>query len=841
MAAFRTFETSWQDARYGLRMLRKNLGFSVVAVLTIALGIGANTAIFTLFDAILLESLPVREPSQLVLFSEATDEGTYTNSSTPVGQWGRFNKESYEFLKSQPLQFESLCAFRSGTATVSVRMPGQNEDSQVRRAVAHLVSGNYFATLGVDAAFGRRLSDDDNRANAQPVAVVSNGYWRTRLHSDPSAVGQVAILNGLPVTIVGIAPAEFFGERVRQSPDFWLPFVFQPQIELRESYLERTDTYWLSLMGRLRHGTSRERARLAGTIALQQYLTGQAGSQLTPQRKQDIDRTYVRLYDGGGGVSGLRLQYSRPLHVLLAVVAMVLLVACANVGSLLITRAVARRAEISVRLTLGASSGRLLRQLFTEGVLLAVLGGLAGLLIAHWGTAGLVALINLRNSPVHPHVNLLALTFTLGITILTAVFFGLIPALETRKTDLVTALKAGGHRAAGQRKSTVTHGLILGQITISLVLLVGASLFSRSLLKLEQQPLGFDQDNVLLASINPRIAGYKPTEVAALYRNLFDRLNILPGVQVATIARFSPFSGHASVSQVDVAGYSPRQDESMSVDDVLVGPDYPKTLGIPLLLGREITPRDTAGSAKVAMVNEAFVHHFFLNANPIGRRLGYEDQSYEIVGVLKNVRFDDAKTNVREMIFRALLQDQTQTAMTAELELRTLGDPGAITSQLRNAVSAQDSKIPVTGVQTLRHQVQGSFDEQRVAAQLVSFLGGLALFLGCIGLYGVTARGVALRTNEIGVRMALGARRGDILGMILRDTVLLLIGGLTLGLPLSYAASRAISSQLFGLGPGDISSFLLAVAILSMVMALAAFLPARRATRVDPMAALRYE
>jgi macrolide transport system ATP-binding/permease protein len=836
-----SLETSWQDVRYGARMLRKNLGFTAVAVLTIALGIGANTAIFTLFDTILLESLPVREPSQLVLFSDATDEGTYTNSSPPVGQWGRFTTESYEFLKSQSLPFESLCAFRSGTATVTVRMPGQKEDSQVRRAVAHLVSGNYFATLGVDVIFGRTLSDDDNRANAQPVAVVSNGYWRNRLNSNPSAVGQVAILNGLPVTIIGVAPPEFFGERVRQSPDFWLPFVFQPQIELREAYLERTDTYWLSLMGRLRHGASREQTRKATTIALQQYLTSQAGTQLTPQRMQGIERTHVQLYDGGGGISGLRLQYSRPLHVLMVVVAMVLLIACANVGNLLITRAVARRAEISVRLTLGASSGRLLRQLLTEGALLAVLGGCAGLLIAYWGTQGLVALINLGNSPMHPRMNPLVLTFTLGLTLFTGVFFGLAPALQARKIDLITALKTGEGSAMGHRKFAITQGLILAQITISLILLVGASLFSRSLLNLEHQPLGFDQDNVLLASINPRIAGYKPAEVAALYRKLLERLNVLPGVRVATIARFSPFSGHVSASNVDVEGYSPRQDESMSVSDVLVGPAYSSTVGIPLLLGREIDLRDTEGSAKVAMVNEAFVRHYFLTGNPIGHRFGYGDQSYEIVGVLKNALFEDAKTKVRDMIFRALLQDQTQSAMTAELELRAIGDPGAIISEVRDAVSQEDSKIPVTGVQALRHQVEESFSEERLATRLVSFFGGLALFLACIGLYGVTAQNVVRRTKEIGVRMAVGAGRSDILGMILGNTTLLLGGGLLLGLPLSYAASRAISSQLFGLSPGDTSSFLVAVAMLSVVMALAAFLPARRATRVDPVVALRHE
>jgi predicted permease len=324
-------------------------------------------------------------------------------------------------------------------------------------------------------------------------------------------------------------------------------------------------------------------------------------------------------------------------------------------------------------------------------------------------------------------------------------------------------------------------------------------------------------------------------------RKLFDRIDGLPGVRIATTARFSPFSGSVSASNVDVEGYSPRPDESRSVSDVLVGPHYPTTLGIPLLLGREVNLRDTVGSTKVAMVNEAFVRHYFPADNPIGHRFGYAGQSYEIVGVLQNALFEDAKTKVRDMIFRALLQDQTQTAMTAELELRTIGDPGTIASQVREAVSQEDSKIPVSGVQTLRDQVEGSFNEERLAARLVSFFGGLALFLACIGLYGVTAQSVTRRTNEIGVRMALGAGRRDILGMILRETGLLLGASLALGLPLSYAASRAIASQLFGLGPGDISSFLVALAILATVMVLAGFLPALRATRVDPVVALRYE
>src|SRR5208282_100202 len=367
---------------------------------------------------------------------------------------------------------------------------------------------------------------------------------------------------------------EFFGERVRGAPDFWMPFVFQPQTELRESYLDRTDTYWLSLMGRVRHGVSREEARIAVTVALQQYLASQAGTQLSAQRQQGIKKTYIELYDGGAGISELRLQYSRPLHVLLAVVVMVLLIACLNVGNLLITRAAARRAEISVRLTLGANRGRLLRQLLTEGLLLAALGAGVGLLIGYWGTQGLAALAHLGNSPMHPRLNVPVLMFTLGITLVTGVFFGFAPALQARKVDLITSLKGGGRSVMGQRKFTVTQGLVVAQITISLILLVGASLFSRSLLNIEREPLGFDQDNVLLASINLRIAGYQPAEVAALYQRLFEHINTLPGVRVATIARFSPFSGHVSVSDVDVEGYSARPNESMSVSDVLVGPAY---------------------------------------------------------------------------------------------------------------------------------------------------------------------------------------------------------------------------------------------------------------------------
>jgi macrolide transport system ATP-binding/permease protein len=556
-------ESLWKDIRFGLRMLIQKPGFTAIAVLTLALGIGANTAIFTLFDAVLLESLPVREPGRLALFTDSPSEGTSTGS-VPTGQWQYFSYESYDFLRKQSLPFESLCAFRAGEGPVSVRFQGSGSDGQVARAIAHLVSGNYFTVMGVDAALGRTFTPDDDKLNAQPVAVVSNGYWKQRLNSDPSAVGKIAILNGTAFTIVGVTPVEFFGERVRRPADYWVPLVFQPQIELRESYLDSKDTYWLYLMGRLRPGATRSQAQAASTVALQQFLTFNAGTKLTEENKASIAKTYVKLYDGGAGISGLRLNYSQPLRVLLVVVVMVLLIACANVGNLLLSRAVARKTEITVRLAMGASRGRLIRQLLTESLLLAALGAGGGVLLAQWAVQALVALVA-PNAPIHPHLNGLVLGFTLGITFVSGMLFGLAPALQAGKTDLVTALKLGGGRVAGnRRKFGTTQALVVGQIAISLVLLVGASLFARSLLNLENQQLGFNQENVLLARLNPRLAGYKPADVGVLYRKIYDRVSSLPGVEAATLASYSPLGGSNSTSSVNIQGYVKNRTKALT-------------------------------------------------------------------------------------------------------------------------------------------------------------------------------------------------------------------------------------------------------------------------------------
>jgi len=833
------------DCRYGIRQLRKNPGFTAVAVLTLALGIGANTAIFTIFDAVVLESLPVREPSRLVLFTDELGEGSYSGDP-PSNRWEAFSTEVFDYLRKQPLLFESLSAFRSGEDTVTVRLADSPSASGLtERAQVHLVSGNYFNTMGVDSVMGRTLNPEDDQPNAPPVAVASYGYWKQRLHGDPTVIGKIAYLNGSAFTIVGVTPPEFFGERIRRSPDFWMPLVFQPQIELLPSYLERADEYWLLLMGRLSPGATRAQAQSATTAALQQFLTDKEGSKLTDARKRGIARSHIELVDGAGGISWLRFKYSQPLHILLAVVAMVLLIACANVGNLLLSRAAIRQTEISVRLALGGSRLRLIRQLLTESILLATFGATCGLLLAHWAVNVVFTLVA-RNSPMKPHLNALVLAFTIVITMIAGILFGLAPAFSAGGADLATSLKAGVRGVTGDHKKvSAAHSLIVAQIAISLVLLVGANLLARSLLNLKKQPLGFDQSHVLLVGVSPRMANYKPENVADLYRKLYERLNTLPGMRTATLARYSPMSGSSSIDKISVQGHVDKPDENLSVENILVGPSYPETMGMTLLQGREIGLQDAPDAPKVVMVNEAFVRAFFPGQSPLGHRFDIHKRTntgeYEIVGVLRDAHFHDVKEKIKPIVFPAMMQDATQTALSGGIAICTAGNPESMAATVRQAVAEVDPNLPVTGTRTLTNQIAATFDVERVAAELVSFFGGLALLLACVGLYGVVMQGVSRRTNEIGVRMALGARGRDILWMVLRNTITLLVAGLAIGIPVALTATRLVKSQLYGVGAADALSFIIAALILVGVAIFAGLLPARRAAAVDPAVALRYE
>ncbi|HKS10239.1 MAG TPA: ABC transporter permease [Pyrinomonadaceae bacterium] len=837
-------ETLLKDIRYGFRGLLKRKGFAAIAVLTLALGIGANTAIFTLVNAVMLKSLPVSQPEQLVLFSDATGEGTSYEDSPHVGEWKRFSYASYVYLHDHNQSFQDISALRSGVSRLSVRR-ADTQGAAATRASGQLVSGNYFSVLGVGAARGRVLTTEDDKANAQPAAVLSNRYWEKELNSDPSVVGQTFVINGTNFTIVGITPPEFFGERVRRPPDIWLPLVFHPQIELRKSFLEDNQAYFLMLMGRLKPGVPMAQANATTNLALQQFLTEQAGSQLTEQRQRGIQNTYVTLVEGKGGISGLRTIYSKPLDMLMAVVIMVLLIVCANVGSLLLARATARKAEISLRMALGANRWRIVRQLLTESMLLAAVGGVCGLLLAQWGVVILVNLVA-KESPLNTRPDAKVLAFTIGVSIFAGLLFGLIPALRASRTDLATAMKEKTRTRSRFGRMGLSSAMVVFQVGLSMVLLTGAGLFARSLLNLQSENVGFDRSNMLLFGIDPRLAGYKPAELASLYQQVLERLGSLPNVRAVSMATYSPMSGTQRSSSIEIPGYTPQPGEDVVVEDILTGPKYAETLGIPLLRGREIEARDTASGPRIAVVNETFANHFFKDQNPIGRTFTFDDEtdggaSLEIVGVIADMKNQDAREKPIPAVYRPILQISDQAAFSVNVHLRTNGNASSFAGPARQVINSIDDKIPIYGVTTLEDQVQEQLRQDRLIAQLVSFFGALALILACIGLYGVMAHGVARRTSEIGIRMALGARGSNIAWMILRETLLLVVIGLAIGIPTALLAAKLISSQLFGLKAADPVALIGAAVVLTIVALVAGYVPARRASRVNPLSALRYE
>lgn len=837
-------DTLLKDLRYGLRGLWKRKGFAAIAVITLALGIGANTAIFTLVNAVMLKTLPVPNPEELVLFTDATGEGTSLEDSPRSGKWVRFSYASYKYLRDHNQSFRELAAIRSGNSRLSVRRP-DSQDTGAARGSGHLVSGNYFSVLGVRATRGRVLTPEDDRPNAEPVAVISHRYWEQELNSDPATVGKNFVINGTTFTVVGITPREFFGERMRRPPDFWLPLVFHPQIELRRSFLENNQAYWLTPIGRLHPGTSMEQAQANVNLALRQFLTEQAGSELTEERQREIQNTYIELVEGKGGISGLRTFYSKPLHMLMAIVGMVLLIACANVGSLLLSRAASRKPEISLRLALGATRWRIIRQLLTESMLLAVIGGVLGVLLAQWGVTILVGLVA-KESPLDTSPDIGVLAFTAGVSLVAGFLFGLFPAIQASKTNISAAIKEKGRMRSGFLRFNLSSMMVVMQVGLSMVLLTGAGLFARSLVKLQGEDLGFDRSNMLVLSIDPRLAGYKPEELGALYSQLLERLDTLPQIRGVSMASYAPLSGISRTSSIQLPGYVAEDNEEPVVEDILVGPKYAEVLGVPLLRGREIEKRDTASSSKVAVVNSSFVEQYFKDQNPIGRTFSFDDETdnppqIEIVGVVGDIKSTNAREKPHPTLFRPFLQVPEQEAYLATLHLRTIADPTSIAAPARQLINQVDEKLPIYNVTTLEEQLREKLNQERLIAQLVSFFGALALILASIGLYGVMAHGVARRTNEIGIRMALGARGGNIVWMILRETLYLVLAGLIIGVPAALMGARLISSQLFGTNPTDPLSLIGAALVLAVVAVLAGYLPARRAAKVNPLTALRYE
>ncbi|MGD0010886.1 MAG: ABC transporter permease [Terriglobia bacterium] len=868
----------WQDVRYGLRMLAKSPGFTAVVVLSLSLGIGANTAIFSLIDAVMLKMLPVRNPEQLTLLNWAAQgslrimpaNGIIHSLSGNMGQdkTGRFTSTSFSYPTFEQIHahndvFSKVFAF-ADPDPVNFNVTGQAE-----WADAELVSGDYFSGLGLAAVVGRTITEADDKAGAAPVAMISYGYWERRFGREPSVVGRAITINNVPFTIIGVTAPEFFGLQPGRSLDVWLPIHTQPQVEPswteegRSKFIRRDD-WWVLIMGRLKPGIGEQQARAALEVAFQQSMAAQeeAAKKTGPPQEPSEHGSpagaqalpHLELAPASKGLDYLRQEFSKPLFILLTVVGLVLLIACANVTNLLLARARARQKEIAVRLALGAGRRRLIRQLLTESVLLATLGGIIGLVLAYWATSLLVAFMSSGREPValSVHPDLRVLGFTAAVSVLTGVLFGLAPAFRGTRLDLTPALKEsagggslGGHRSA---RSGLGKALVIAQVAASLLLLAGAGLFVRTLQNLENLNLGFNRYNILLFGIDPTQNGYQGEKLASFYQELQRRLEALPGVRSASVSSHTLISGSVSIGGISIQGFAPERtetdrDASGGVYFNSVGPRFFETMGIPLVLGRTIGPEDTSGAPKAAVINETLARRYFVNSNPIGRRFGGDAKTsgdIEIVGVVGDTRYADLRGDVPPTVYFPYLQQPKQLG-PMHFEVRTAGNPMDMVTSVRRVVQSLGENLPLMEVKTQTEQIDQTLFQERLFAKLSSFFGLLALALACVGLYGIMSYAVARRTNEIGIRMALGAERHNILGMVMRETLIMVALGVAIGIPAALAATRVISSMLYDLKPTDPLTIAVSASVMIAVAASAGYLPARRASRVDPMVALRYE
>jgi len=835
-----------QDLRYGLRTLAKAPALSVVVVLSLALGIGANIAIFSLIDAVMLRMLPVKDPQQLVLLSSHQTKPVHGGPGYS-GYGISLSYSGFERLRRQNEVFSSVIGFVPlGFDPESVTV---NIDGQPSLAGGEMVSGNYFAGLGVPALVGRPLTNEDEERVTR-VTVLSYGYWTRQFGRDPAVVGKTITLGGQPHTIVGVAPPEFFGVEPGRAPDFWVPLADEPgltpwsvQPPKGQSLFTDKQWWWLMIMGRLKPGVSPEQARAAMEVWLRQTLTGDLGLS-----QPDAQAFVIKLEPASRGLDSLRGEFSQPLMILMGVVGLVLLIACANVAGLLLARAQARRKEIAVRLALGASRARLVRQLLTESLMLAAAGGLCGTAFAGWGARVLLILMSGGASlPLELHFNLKIVAFAAAVSMLTGVLFGLAPSLGSTRLSVGPTLKESAS-GASQRphgpRWRLGKSLVAAQVAFTLLLVTGAGLFVRTLINLEHQDLGFDPHGVVLFGVNPTQNGYDGPRLIALYDRLLQRIQALPGVRTASLSAYTLMSGWVNSAPIAVEGGQTKPDQNAIVLWNLVGPDFLNTMRIRLLLGRGIGEQDTATSPRVAVVNQSLARKYFGNLDPLGRSFTFgntfkADEAYEIVGVVKDAKFD----NMRGEVPLTAYVPFSQSGLTGPMhfEVRTAGDPTLLIPSLRRAVREVDSNLALSEVKTQSQQIDEALVQEKLFALLASFFGGLALALAAIGLYGTMTYTVGRRTSEIGIRMALGAKQSQILRMVLGEAFTLVLIGAALGLPLALAAARLVASKLYGLKASDPLTFSAAIGLQLAVATLAAYLPARRASRVDPMVALRFE
>ncbi|HSE98796.1 MAG TPA: ABC transporter permease, partial [Blastocatellia bacterium] len=830
-----------QDIRYALRMLWKSPGFTAVTVVILALGIGANTAIFSLMNQVLLSALPVKRPDELVILSSPGPKQGHVSSDTNDNGAGSFSYLMYKDLREHNEVFSGLLA--RFPIAISMSFQGQTE-----RGDGELVSGNYFEVLGVRPALGRTFTlEDDHTPGAHPLVVLSHDFWARRFGADPLILNQTININGQAMTVIGVAEAGFDGIQLGQHPDVFIPITMKALMTPTWDGLSDRKDYWINVLGRLVPGVSREQAEVGLEPLYRSLLQTEAPlQQMPPHRLEQFLARKIMLEDGSQGRLILQADTREPLMILMAMVGLVLLIACANVASLLIARGAARQKEIAIRQALGAGHWPLVRQLLVESLSLSLLGGLLGMLVALWTLFGLKRWIPESEGlgGVSVELDYVMLAFNFGLAVLAGLVFGLAPAFKSTRTDLVSALKdQGATTSVGKSHARFRKGLVVAEIALTVVLLVGAGLFARSLYNLRHLDVGIRTERLMAFSIAPDLSGYTPARAIALFNRLEENLAALPGVEAVGCAQLALFSGNNRGSNVTIEGYTPAEGESMQVLRNDVGPGYFAAVGVPLLAGREFTKKDTSASQKVAIINETMARQYFGDTDPVGRRMRYgggnRPLDIEIVGVVKDSRHTSVRREVSNFVYNPYTQNPNLGELT--FYVRTTLEPESLANTLRGQVSGLDANLPVYDLRTLTQQIEQSIFGDRLMAVLSAVFGVLAALLAAIGIYGVMAYSVTQRTQEIGIRMALGARQSDVLKLIVGQGLTLIAAGAGLGLVASFAVTRLIASLLYGVAATDPVTFVVVTVLLVGIALLACFVPARRASKVDPIIALRYE
>jgi predicted permease len=841
-----------EDIGYALRQFANAPGFTATAVLTLALGIGATTAIFTLVHAVLLKSLPVAKPSELYRVGDV--ENCCVNGGLQ-DDWSLFSYDKYKTFRDGTPGFIELAAFQSGSDLLGVRRIGSNQPAQSQRT--EYVSGNYFSMFGVGAYSGRMFVPSDDHKGADPVVVMSFRTWQQKYGQDPSVVGASFTLNGKPFTVVGIAPPGFFGDRLQNTPAFWIPLSDEPLVN-GSSILDFPQQDWLDVIGRIAPGVDVKSIEARLQLELQQWLLSPV-AKLQPGERALVPKQTLHLSPGGAGVQMMRDEYQAGLHLLMWVSGFVLMIACANVANLMLVRATTRKQQTSIRAALGAPRARQIGLVLTESTVLALLGGIAGVALAFAGTRLILHLafqktdVAIQATPSWP-----VLAFTFVVALLTGILFGVAPAWLTATADPADALRGANRSTGGQGGGWTQKSLVVAQAALSLVLLCAAGLLIQSLRNMQRQNFGFETANRYILHIDPQMAGYKPAQLTAFYRHLHDTLAAIPGVSRVSFSMYSPMEGDNWGETVYIEGQAPPPPDTdqNNASWVRVSDGYFDTLGIKVVQGRAITDQDTATSQPVVVVNQIFAKKFFKDESPIGKHFGDLDQKYsglfEIVGVTENTQYRRPTRQIPPMFFLSAWQSvsyddprfvtfEDRSHYLNAVELQTLGNVPGLESQVRRALAQVNPDLAVIDFLSFAEQVKGNFTQQEMIAKLTSLFGLLALVLASVGLYGVTAYSVERRTSEIGIRMALGADWFNVLRLVLRGAFLQIGIGLAIGIPATILGGRAMATQLFGVKPYDPNILLLTTAVLSFAAFIAALVPACRAATLQPMRALRTE